>query len=66
MHLKLGNDHVIHPNGTMKNKHAQVIKILSKLGDLRLFGNVTSRRTTLMLKTFPFEAWIMMNFEVEV
>jgi hypothetical protein len=36
------------------------------MDEIRLFGKVRSRGTTFMLDTFSFEAWIMMNFEVEV
>jgi hypothetical protein len=30
MQLELGNDHGIHPNGTLKKSHAQVIQTLAK------------------------------------
>ena len=55
-----------HPNGTSHCTHVQVLHSLAKLGDFSLFRKVRSRGTTFMLNTFPFEAWIMMNFEVEV
>jgi hypothetical protein len=48
------------------SSHVQTIQILSKMDEIGLFGKVRSIGTTLMLKTFPFEACIMMNFEVEV
>ena len=38
----------------------------SKWYDFGIFGKVRSRGTTFMLNTFSFEAWIMMNFKVEV
>ena len=46
--------------------HAQTTQTLSKMNEVRLFGKVRSRGTTIMLNTFPFESFIMMNFEVEV
>jgi hypothetical protein len=64
--LELGNDHGIHPNGTLKKSHAQVIQTLAKWSDFGLFGKVRSRGTTLMLKTLTFESCTMINFEVEV
>jgi hypothetical protein len=30
MHLELGNGNEIHPNGTLKKSHAQVIQSLAK------------------------------------
>jgi hypothetical protein len=48
------------------SSHAQTTQTLSKMDEIGLFGKVRSRGTTLMLNTFPFEACIMMNFEVEV
>ena len=37
-----------------------------QLDDPGLFGKERSKGTTFKLNTFSFEAWIMMNFEVEV
>ena len=48
------------------SSHAQPIQFLSKMDELGLFGKVRSRGTTLMFNTFPFGAWNMNNFEVEV
>ena len=36
------------------------------MNELRLFGNFRSRGITFMFNTFSFEAFIMMNFEVDV
>jgi hypothetical protein len=36
------------------------------MDELGLFGKVRSIGTTFMFNTFPIEAYIMMNFEVEV
>ena len=48
------------------SSHAQPMHSLSKMDEFELFGKVRSGGTTFMLNTFPFEACIMMNFEVEV
>jgi hypothetical protein len=34
--------------------------------ELEFFGKFGSRGTSLMLNTFSFGAWVMVNFEVEV
>ena len=62
MHLCMEDGSSIMPNGHPTLSHAQVTHTLSKWD----FGKVRSRGTTFMLDTFAFEAWIMMNFEVEV
>jgi hypothetical protein len=66
MHLKLESEGEIHPNGPLKRTHVQVLQFLAKSDNIGLFGKVRSRGTTFMLNKFPFEAWTMMNFEVEV
>ena len=50
----------------MRRNHVQVPQLLSKWSYLGCFRKVTSRGTNLMLNIFPFGAWIMMNFKVEV
>ena len=62
--MKCGSEN--HPNGSSHCTHAQALHSWSKWDDLGLFGKVRSRGKTLMLNTFSFEAWTMMNFEVEV
>jgi hypothetical protein len=66
MHLcmKYGSEN--HPNGISHCTHVQVLHSLSKWDDFELFGKMRSRETTIMLNMFSFEAWIMMNFKVEV
>jgi hypothetical protein len=36
------------------------------MDEIGLFGKVRSRGTTFMFNTFPFGAWNLKNFEVEV
>jgi hypothetical protein len=66
MHLCERNGTSNLPNGPSTLSHAQVIHSLSKWDEFGLLGKVRSRGKTFMLNTFSFEAWIMMNFEVEV
>ena len=66
MHLRMEDASSIMPNGHPTLSHAQVTHTLSKWDEFELFGKVRSRGITLMLNTFSFESWIMMNFEVEV
>ena len=54
------------PNGHPTLSHAQVTHTWSKWDEYGIFGKVRSRGTTFMLKSFSFEAWIMMNFEMDV
>ena len=66
MHLCMEGGSSNIPNGHPTLTHAQVTHTLSKWDELGLFGKVRSRGTTFTFNTFSFEAWIMMNFEVEV
>jgi hypothetical protein len=66
MHLCMESGSSNMPNGHPTLSHAQITHTLSKWDEFKLFGKVRSRGITFMLKTFSFEAWIMINFEVEV